>query len=89
MDLSREGFRLRVAQPLEIGEALWLDLFEETSGFSLTLPATVRWRLEEPDGRWLLGCRSKRQLEWETLGELFLSKVLLAESRKPDDRPAQ
>lgn len=79
VDLSREGFRVRVAQPLEVGESLFLDLFEEQSGLSLTLPATVRWRLAEADGHWLLGCHSKRELEWETLGELFLNKVLLTD----------
>ena len=79
VDLSREGFRVRSDVPLEIGESLFMDLFEETSGLRLTLPGTVRWRLAEGDGRWLLGCQSKRQLDWETLGELFLNKVLLAD----------
>jgi hypothetical protein len=80
LDLSRHGFRLRTAVPLEIGESLYLDVFEEKSGLTLALPATVRWRLEEPDRRWLLGCQTKQELDWETLGELFLSQVLVADT---------
>jgi len=84
LDLSRNGFRLRTALPLEIGESLYLDIFEERSSLTLALPATVRWRLEEPDGRWLLGCQAKRELDWETLGELFLNEVLLTNSGVTD-----
>jgi hypothetical protein len=79
IDLSRNGFRLRAAQPLEIGEAFFLDIFEEKSTLTVSLAATVRWRLEEADGQWLLGAQSKRQLDWETLGELFLNRVLVAD----------
>ena len=78
IDLSRGGFRLRAAQPLEVGEAFLLDIFEEQSALTVTVPGPVRWRLEEADGRWLFGCQSKRQLDWETLGELFLHRVLRA-----------
>lgn len=81
VDLSRDGFRLRAAVPLEIGESFFMDLFEEASALHLNLPGVVRWRLEDSDGRWLLGCQSQREIDWETLGELFLNKVLLTDDR--------
>jgi len=79
VDLSRDGFRVRSLEPLEIGESVSIEIFEESSKLSVSLAGVVRWRLEDGDGGWLAGCQAKRQLDWETLGELFLNRVLLAD----------
>ena len=77
LDLSREGFRLRSAVPLAVGESFTLELREEKFGLALTLSGTVRWQQPQPEEIWLLGCQSQQQLDWETLGELFLNEILV------------
>jgi hypothetical protein len=74
-DLSRNGYQLRLTAPLAIQEHICLRLRIEDSGLALTLPGTVRWQ-RAADGAWLVGCLSDRALDWESLGELFLSTAL-------------
>ena len=76
LDLSREGIRLRVGLPLVVRESVTVRLRAEGSAVDVALPCTVRWRRPEEDGTWSVGCESARQLDWETLGELFFSGVL-------------
>ena len=75
-DLSRNGFQLRLPVPLANRERICLRLHVEDSGFTLKLPATVQWGRAVNEA-WLAGCHSDQPLEWESLGELFLSEVLL------------
>ena len=74
-DLSRNGFQVRLPVPLVADECICLLLRIEGSGLTLTLPGTVRWQRAEDDA-WLVGCLFDQPLEWESLGELFLSEVL-------------
>ncbi len=83
LDLSRDGFCLRTAAPLTLGALVTVDLRQEVCGFAVTLQGEVRWQREQDDGTYLLGCQTEQPLDWETLGELFLSNVLTVESR-PD-----
>ena len=76
LDLSREGFRLRSGVPLAVGETFSLELRDEKFGLALRLSGTVRWQQQEPEEIWLLGCQSPQELDWETLGELFLNEIL-------------
>jgi len=76
VNLSRDGFQLRIALPLEVEEPVTLRLRDEKSGFSMTLPGIVRWRHREDGDTCLLGCSSASQVAWETLGELFLHEIL-------------
>ena len=76
VDFSRSGFLLRTAVPLEMHESIVGRLQHAKPEIDLTLSAEVRWRQREDDGSWLSGCQSKRQIGWETLGELFLSGIL-------------
>lgn len=76
LDLSRDGFRLRSAVPLAAGETFVLELSDERFGLQLALSGTVRWQQAQPEEVWLLGCQTETPLDWETLGELFLSEVL-------------
>ena len=79
LDLSRDGIRLRVALPLMVRESITVRLRAEGSAVNVALPCTVRWRRPENDGTWSIGCESARQVDWETLGELFFSGVLATE----------
>ncbi len=78
-NFSRHGFQLRVAFPLKVEEPINVRFHEEATGLRLALPALVRWRGPERDGKWLVGCLSAREVDLETLGELFLSNVLASE----------
>lgn len=75
VNLSRGGFQLRTPVPLAVHEAVTLRLRVEESGFETLLSGEVRW--QRPDGdAWLVGCLCDRPIEWESLGELFLGRVL-------------
>jgi hypothetical protein len=76
LDLSRSGYQVKVPAPLNTQSPLNLRICIEASQIGLTLSGTVRWQRPTEDGTWLAGCESDRPLEWETLGELFLSGVL-------------
>ena len=76
LNLSRDGFQVQASDPLATDEAIVLELQEPKSGLDFTLPATVCWQKPQGDNAWVYGCRSTRQLDWETLGELFLHEIL-------------
>ncbi|MEE8451717.1 MAG: PilZ domain-containing protein [Thermoguttaceae bacterium] len=79
LDLSRSGVLLRLAGSLRTGEPIVICIEDEASHIDLTLSAVVRWCKCEEDGRRLVGCESDYPLQWETLGELFLSDILTAD----------
>ncbi len=83
VDFSRSGFRLSVTEPLAARESVTLRLVDERSGMDLTLPGIVRWQRREADGTWSVGCHCDRELDWETLGELFLGGILLRDETLP------
>ena len=82
LDLSRHGFRLRCPLGLALGEELRLELRREQCGLDLALRGSIRWRQGEASGAFVLGCESAQPLDWETLGELFLHRVLSTETRR-------
>ena len=75
VNLSRDGFQLRLHSALEDQEAVVMRISALERGVDVMFPATVRWQREE-DGGWLAGCQTSWQLDLETLGELFLSEIL-------------
>lgn len=79
VDISRDGFCLETSSPLEIGESVVVRLQDADADLDLALSATVRWRRHDDDGTWLIGCQTPEPLDWETLGELFLRELLVAE----------
>ena len=81
VDLSRGGYQLRTSVPLAKGESITLKLYDEKSGLRLALPGTVRWTRSRDGATWLQGCRTSSPIEWETLGELFLSEILATDAR--------
>jgi len=79
-DLSRQGCQLRIPRPMRVGQAIAVQIDHEESGVHLSIDATIRW--QQPDGEtWLIGCQAGRELNWESLGELFLGGVLSSEGR--------
>lgn len=76
VDMSREGFRLRVSIPLEIHEVLTVRIRSEQAKVDLTRSGNVRWRRPDGEGTWLVGCAASQPADWETLGELFLHNIL-------------
>lgn len=76
LDISRSGIRFRVPLALTVEESITVRLHTEDLAVDLTLPCTVQWRRPEDDGVWSIGCESASQVDWETLGELFLCGAL-------------
>jgi hypothetical protein len=81
VDFSRQGAGLLVDEPANDDERVTIRVRHRESGLDLSLDGTVRWRHAEPDGTWRLGCEFVRPVSLETLGELFLHKIL-------DSKPA-
>ena len=75
-NLSRDGFQLRAAWPLAVGDSIVVRICVQAAGIDLAVEAEVRWRQPEEPGLWMIGCRLLDPVQWETLGELFLSGVL-------------
>jgi hypothetical protein len=57
LDISADGIRLMVKEPLPVGQKIEVDL--EGIGYSRTLKlnAEVVWCLEAADGHWCLGAK--------------------------------
>ena len=79
IDLSREGFQLRLPACLDRQETVVMSVIAPEDNVDVMFPATVRWRREESTGNWLAGCQTSWQLDLETLGEFFLSEILIQE----------
>lgn len=75
IDLSRNGAQLCCERQLEHGEPISLRLQIESSDLDVTLRGKVRWQHKEEDA-YSIGCQFDDEIDWETLGELFLSGVL-------------
>jgi hypothetical protein len=75
-NLSRNGYQVKTPIPLNAQETVKLHLRIEDSKIDLTLPGTIQWQRPAEDGTWLAGCHADCPMEWEILGELFLSGVL-------------
>lgn len=85
-DLSRNGLRLRVRQPLRRNEAMVVRIRDLRSALDLHLPATVKWQRTEDHRVWSVGCQFDSQLAWEEYGELFLRGILESEAPPGDGR---
>lgn len=79
INLSREGFQLRLPAALDEQETVVMSVSAPDHEVDVMFPATVRWRREEPNGNWLAGCQTSWQLDLDTLGELFLNEILVAD----------
>ncbi len=80
INLSREGFQLRLPAALDEQETVVMRVTAPDQGVDVMFPAIVRWLREESGGAWVAGCQTSWQLDLETLGELFLSEILVADA---------
>lgn len=81
LDLSRNGVKLCVALPINVGELVHIHLRHPGSGLTVSVPTTVRWRRSaDDDNGWFLGCRHTVEIPMETLGELFLNEILVIDA---------
>ncbi len=78
VNLSRDGFQLRLPIATEKHETIVMKITAPEQAVDVMFPADVRW-CREDDGNWLAGCRTSWQVNLETLGELFLSEILVAD----------
>jgi len=76
VDLSRQGLGLRVPISLGLHEQVLVQILDEHSGFSIGISGVVRWQKPADDGHHFIGLRFERELDWETMGELFLNEIL-------------
>lgn len=79
LDLSRNGARLATTSPVPARDEVDLQISGGPNDLDLQLRATVRWcRGSESEG-WQCGLLLSEPLDWEVLGELFLTNVLMHE----------
>jgi len=76
IDCSREAIQLLLAVPLERGERIRVRLRDESSGMQLDVAGAVSAQRDELPSGWSATCRFDQELDWETLGELFLCGIL-------------
>ena len=76
VDISRHGICIKAADPLEPDERLLIRLKEAAGGLERSFAARGLWRQQETDDSWLIGCALEGEVDWETLGELFLQQVI-------------
>jgi hypothetical protein len=80
VDFSRSGFSLRLTVPVEAQEVITLQIREQESELYLAQSGTVQWQCCDGPEAWLIGCKTSLDLDWETLGELFLNEILSTEA---------
>ena len=76
VNLSREGFQLRLPAALNDDETIVMTITYPDDDVDAMFPAQVRWQAKDPEGGWLVGCKTSWQIDLETLGQLFLSEIL-------------
>jgi hypothetical protein len=76
LDCSRVEIRLLVATPLQPQERIRVRLRDESSGLQLDVAGAIAAQRKEPPDGWSVTCRFDHELDWETLGELFLCGIL-------------
>lgn len=81
VDLSRDGFRLRLPFPLNGRKSISVRLCED-AGVRLTLTGLIRWQRSDDGKTWMLGCQSTERIGLETLGELLLRGILVVEDAR-------
>ncbi len=81
-DISRGGASLLLDHEIQPGQLVNLDLPRNTADGSCTVLACVVRSIEEPDGRWAVGCVFSRELTDEDLAGFGARRVRHA----PDDQ---
>lgn len=78
-NLSRQGLQVAVPSgPIDVGvgESVRIGIAHEASGFVFDRVGIVRWQNESDAAGWIVGVQFAEEVDWETLGEMFLSGLL-------------
>jgi hypothetical protein len=81
-DISRTGMHLVLSKTLAIGATAFVTLRDSRGDAVLAREGKVQWARVGTDQRWHVGVEFTTQLDWETLGELFLRNILNAEAAR-------
>jgi Tfp pilus assembly protein PilZ len=76
VDMSRKGMQILADVSLEIGEKITVFLREPSAELEVQLSGKVQWQRGTDDQQFVIGCQFDEDVNWETLGELFLSGIL-------------
>ena len=76
VDVSRNGCRLFAADGLTLGDKIRLVIDLPDAERRTDVLAEIRWQKEATNGEREYGLEFLPELEWEFLGELFLSGTL-------------
>ena len=76
LDCNRAQIQLLVAFPLQSNERVRVRVRDESSGLQLDVAGAVVAQHDYEPGSWFVTCRFDHELDWETLGELFLCGIL-------------
>ena len=80
LDFSRKGAKLELTSPITPGGQVLLHVQDDAANLNVRLKGTVRWQRRQAEGCWLLGCQFEQLVEYEVIGELFISGILATES---------
>jgi hypothetical protein len=75
-NLSRDGFQLTMPTAYELGQQIAFRLSDPQTQYEFDVEGTVRWSTENPSGEHTVGCQATAAIDWSTLGELFLRRML-------------
>ena len=76
VDFSRKGMQVLSDVELQVGDQVMAILRDAASGLDLRLSATVQWQRSADNSKFAIGFQFADEVNWEVLGELFLSGIL-------------
>jgi hypothetical protein len=80
IDFSRRGMQFLTATQYDHGEPLYVHLRDGQSDFEVRLEGTVQWQRSAEGNAFSIGCQFQEEVDWATLGELFLCGILNRET---------
>jgi hypothetical protein len=76
VDFSRKGMQILADVSFEIGEKITVFLREPSAKLEVQLSGIVQWQRSMDDQKFAIGCQFAEDVNWEIMGELFLSGIL-------------
>ncbi|NIL96313.1 MAG: hypothetical protein GTO26_02960 [Planctomycetales bacterium] len=76
VDFSRKGMQILSPRPLQIGEKISGVLRATDGQLEVKLYGTVQWQRGAEGQQFAIGCQFDEEVDWEVMGELFLSGIL-------------
>ena len=76
VDFSRNGIKVLSDVELAMGEEITAVVRDAGANIELKVLATVQWQRRTDNDKYSIGCQFVDAVDWEVLGDLFLSGVL-------------